>query len=348
MTTARQAYALSVIWLMIIVPCNAQMSKPQKGSGQDEPAAIQPATEIMHEYGPGGKAAIPALLEGLKNKDANIRKNAAFALGEIGPEAESAISELSRVLKKDPDREVRKNAAFALGEIGSPSIGILIKCLGDRDSRVRRNVAAALVRIGYPAVSCLINLLHDNRPVIRKNAAGILGRIGPRAKDAVPTLEKFLNDSDKSFCWTVKQALKKIKHVTVEGLIDCLNDKNTITRSKAAIALGKMGDKAASAIPELIVCLNDQSATVRKNAAFALTKIGEPALPALMEALKSDHYKIRKNAAFSLGEMGNIAEKALPDLAKLLNDKSSSVRWCADAALKKIKGKPAPAIRETP
>ena len=293
--------------------------------------------EIMQKYGSDVKSAIPALLEGLRSKEVSIRRNAAFALGEIGPDSEAAINDLANALRNDPDTEVRRNAAFALGEIGTPSIPVLMKILSSKDSRMRRNVAAALVRIGYPAVPYLIKALQDKNPIIRRNAAGILGRIGPKAKNAIPALEKALNDDDKAFCWTVKQALRKIKQVSVENLIDCLNDKDIIIRRNAVKALGEMGVEAQSAVPALILCLNDEKAEARKNASFALAKIGEPALPALMEALKSKDVRIRRNAAFSLGEMGEKAEKAIPALRLLINDTNKKVRWCADIAIKKIK-----------
>jgi HEAT repeat protein len=70
--------------------------------------------------------------------------------------------------------------------------------------------------------------------------------------------------------------LRKIKQVSVENLIDCLNDKDIIIRRNAVKALREMGVKAQKAIPALILCLNDEKAEVRKNASFALAKIGEP------------------------------------------------------------------------
>ncbi len=335
----RSVFFLISLCCVITAISNAQELQSDTGTGDitAEPRSALSGFEIIQEYGSDVKAAIPALLEGLRSKEVNIRRNAAFALGEIGPEAEPAINDLAKVLIKDPDREVRRNAAFALGEIGFQSTPVLVKALSDRDSRVRRNVAAALVRIGEPAVPFLTAILQDTSPLIRKNAAGILGRIGPKAKDAIPALERALDDEDKAFCWTVKQALRNIKQVTVEDLIACLNDKDIIIRSKAVKTLGEKGVKTRNVISALVFCLNDEKAEVRKNAAFALAEIGEPAVPALIEALESRDFRIRKNAAFSLGEMGELAEEAVPGLEKLLNDTNSKVRWCADNAIKKIK-----------
>ncbi len=318
---------ISFIWFVFFAEVtSAQETVVQNLQGSD----------LAQEYGVDTKSAIPALIEGLSSREVDIRRNAAFALGELGSEAEPAMEVLVRAMRKDPDREVRRNAAFALGETGQVAIPVLVKGLNDSDSGVRRNVAAALVRIGPPAVPTLIKLLHDRKPVIRQNAAGILGRIGPRAREAIPALEQALSDEDKAFCWTVKSALRMIKKVTVEDLIDSLNDKDVIIRSRAAMALGEKKDQAISAVPALISCMNDEKAEVRKNASMALAKIGINALPLLRQALSSPDYRIRKNSAFALGGMGPKAKAAVPDLKKLLHDTNSKVRWCADNAIKKI------------
>jgi len=323
--------------------CRDGLSADGTASGINTPDPDIPLLsdfEIMQKYGSEAASALPALIEGLKSSEVTIRRNAAFALGELGSDAGPAIRYLASALQTDPDMEVRRNAAFALGEIGSQSIPILIQVLGDDDSRVRRNVASALVRIGRPAVASLAAALEGHNPIVRKNAAGILGRIGPAAKEAVPDLEKALHDDDRAFCWTVKQALLKIKTVTVESLVASLDDKNAIVRKNASRALGDMGDKAAVAVPALIRCLDDDKMPVRKNAAFALAKIGLPALDPLAAALKSPRPRIRKNAAFSLGEMGPAAARAVPSIRQLLEDPDKKVRWCADSALQKIRGAP--------
>jgi HEAT repeat protein len=46
-----------------------------------------------------------------------VRRNAAEALGRIGPEAKEAIPELARLVEKDPAESVRKVAREALEKI---------------------------------------------------------------------------------------------------------------------------------------------------------------------------------------------------------------------------------------
>ncbi len=54
----------------------------------------------------------------MKDADAFIRLDAAYALGFIGTEARSAVPHLI-ILLKDQDAAVRNNAAYALGLIGA-------------------------------------------------------------------------------------------------------------------------------------------------------------------------------------------------------------------------------------
>jgi HEAT repeat protein len=59
--------------------------------------------------------AVPALLDALKtDKDADIRGQAAFALGQIGDAR--ALEAITAALK-DANADVRKQAAFALGQL---------------------------------------------------------------------------------------------------------------------------------------------------------------------------------------------------------------------------------------
>jgi HEAT repeat protein len=63
-----------------------------------------------------GSAAVPALIEALKDRDGYVRRNAAGALGIIGRDAKAAVPALNEALN-DKNRDVRESAAWALEEI---------------------------------------------------------------------------------------------------------------------------------------------------------------------------------------------------------------------------------------
>jgi HEAT repeat protein len=64
---------------------------------------------------------VPPLIESLKDKDVSVRREAAEALGEIGPEAEDAVSPLLDLLR-DENEMVQMRAKKALKRI-NPKYG---------------------------------------------------------------------------------------------------------------------------------------------------------------------------------------------------------------------------------
>jgi HEAT repeat protein len=64
------------------------------------------------------KAAVTALTKVLT--DADVRVNAVQALGEIGPDAKSAVDDIKSAMNKKKDRAFNKAATDALKKIESP------------------------------------------------------------------------------------------------------------------------------------------------------------------------------------------------------------------------------------
>ncbi|MBD2388621.1 HEAT repeat domain-containing protein [Cylindrospermum sp. FACHB-282] len=253
------------------------------------------------------KEEISTYTQQLRDKNHQERWNAAMALGRIGPEAESAISELIETLK-DENPLVRMSAANALGKIGLKAqiaIPDLIATLQDQDEEVRQEAATALSRIGSPAVSPLIATLKDNNIDVRLNAISALGKIGVDAKTAVPALMDALKDNNPKIQYKVIAALGQIgpeAQAAITILTTKLNDPNWQVRANTVHALGNIGTLAKSAVPVLLNLLKDEDAVVRQRTTFALGKIG--AVPLLVEALKNDNEAVRQGATYALVEMG--------------------------------------------
>ena len=90
-----------------------------------------------------------ALADMLRSPDQYVRMSAAHTLGEIGPEAGSAVSALVRALK-DKEGRVRGAAAEALGCIGQETrvaVPALKEVLGNDTLDVRQDAAVALCRL---------------------------------------------------------------------------------------------------------------------------------------------------------------------------------------------------------
>jgi HEAT repeat protein len=200
------------------------------------------AARALEDKGPEAKKAIPALIEALQDKDEYVRAAAGRALGKIGPEAEPAIPALMRAIQ-DPVMIVRMGAAIGLGGIGlkaKEAIPALAETLQSQneDHNVKREAAEALGKMGPEAVPALTKALQHNQYFVRRIAARALGEAG--GAGAVPALIKALQDTDRS-----------VRVISVKSL-------------------GRIGSDAEEAIPALTRALEDERYDVRTSATRAL------------------------------------------------------------------------------
>jgi HEAT repeat protein len=94
--------------------------------------------------------------------------------------------------------------------------------------------------------------------------------------------------------------------------------------------VGKLGELAREALPQLAQLLNDADGGVREAAAQAIGQIGPDALPQLVRMLGHPDKYVRRNAVWALGKLGPLARAAVPDLTGALKD--ADPRTAAGAA----------------
>jgi HEAT repeat protein len=293
-----------------------------------------------------GYFALPGLRIALQQKKVEQRVSFIRQIGDLGEAAAPAVSALIEALR-DQDADVRRAAAEALGWIGAPAVPALSEALRDQDKDVRGAAVWALRGIGAPAVPALSAALRDQDWRVRFEAARVLGQMGEVAAPAVPVLIEILRDQDVFVRSTAAGALWNISQnpVGIPILIQALRDQDRYGRSAAARALGQMGD--ATAVPSLIEVLGDQDRYGRSAAARALGRIGDAtAVPALREALRDQNWDVRREAANALGRIGEAAAPAVPALIEALRDESEYVRSEAAEALGEIGEAAVPALRE--
>ncbi len=175
--------------------------------------------EVIRRLGP---AAIPLLVEQLRDEQVSFRRNAADALIDLAPDTESVQPALRRALR-DEDAMVAGDSARALGALGA--------------------------RAG-PSVRALITTLSHADPYVRVYAAEALASIGPRAGIATSDLAGALTDPVPGVRWAAGEALASIgpaAYSAVPQLIDALQDEFLYVRICAAGALGSLGPKALGA-----------------------------------------------------------------------------------------------------
>ena len=136
-------------------------------------SSTSPGKEAKEALGKIGQPAVPALVAALKDEDSDVRRHAAWGLGEV--KDPRAVEPLIAALK-DKDSHVRGAAAWELGMIKDPrAIEPLIAALKDKDSGGRGAAAWALGMIKDPrAIEPLIAALKDEDSDVRNTAAWAL------------------------------------------------------------------------------------------------------------------------------------------------------------------------------
>ncbi len=287
-------------------------------------------------------------------KSTIVRKNAAYALGEIGDvrAAESLITALT-----DEDHEVRECSVDALGKLGDVrAVEPLIAAL--QDSRYRNNrVACALGRLrDQRAVEPLIAVLKTGSRLDSRDVSEALVKHG---SSAVGPLIAMLKGRKHG---VAAETLVKLGTLAVDPLIAVLNDGDARVTISAARILGEIGDSRAA--EPLKRALTDSNADVRKNAAEALNKLnwkpgkdelgiwyyvelrqwdecskyGVNAVKPLLDALQNSDKLSCRAIAKGLGEIGD--PRAVEPLISLLTDPDVETRAVAANALNKIGWQP--------
>jgi HEAT repeat protein len=120
---------------------------PIAGFLRDERPQIRArAVEAMGLFGPKAETAVPGLLRATKAPTAPMRQAAIVSLGQVGKASLPALQESLN----DKDWEVRRWAAIALGQMGEPGRGALPAlqtATKDRDEDVREAAAEAVKKL---------------------------------------------------------------------------------------------------------------------------------------------------------------------------------------------------------
>ena len=190
-----------------------------------DPNHWSPALQTFKHPSPGEQAALalasfgrPAfapLSNQLDSSNAVVRRNAAWAIGELTNmlprERATAVPQLI-ILLGDSDEWVRMAAARALGELRDQrSLPKLVATLADDNWRVRELVVWALSEMkDASVVTTLCNvLLSDTRVEVRRAAAEALGEI--QSAEALPSLKQALNDREPGVSAKAAWAISEIE-----------------------------------------------------------------------------------------------------------------------------------------
>jgi len=245
-------------------------------------------------------------LEQLEALDPSFRRSALNMFeAEIGSgDVEVVVDGLS-----DMDADVRADAAEALGRMGALSSAADLKAaLGDGDGEVRTQAAVALIRLGddslFPQV--VRSLRHDD-PRVVLGAAVVLGRVAD--KRVVPNLVEAFQTTHEEVGAAVAWALGQCQDPACLPWLRAAVDQGFCV-VHVCEAIGRIGD--ASAAPSLLPKVQSDAVNERAYAARALGMLrfdvddagkGD-AVAALQGCLNDDARKVRLCAAIALYELG--------------------------------------------
>lgn len=153
-----------------------------------------------------------------------------------------------------------------------------------------------------------------------------------------------LDDENPSTRHHVTHVLSKIGgHEVVAPLIHALHDADGKVISKAAFGLAQIGDERA--IPELLNLLGHPQRDVETMLMDVLERFGTAAVQPLIERMTDERWQIREQAADILGQINDRA--ALPALIHALRDAVWQVRFAAVTALGHMGGAEVKATLQT-
>ena len=315
-----------------------------------------------------GEKAVPALMAGLMNTNAQVRAEAAEALAEIGPDAKAARPLLVALLKDttrvDPstDQDVRASAKRALANIDVQfAVVSASEGLTDKDEANRDGALGVLLNIGPDALPKLLDVWgskgsdRELRKKVSETVYLILSdldkhnafevemdrptrKIGSALDSYVPVLIRSLSEEDPALRLNAVVVLKHIgpgAKSAVTSLVARLKDSDFVIRFNAAQALGAIGPGASAAISSLIECLgSEKDDEVRSHLAHALGEFrAKDAVPALIKALKNGDGKVCVETALALGAIGADASAGIAPLTARLKDYDEECRTNAVEAL---------------
>ena len=258
-----------------------------KSLKSDDKYVRQAAARGLVELRPDPEIVRPALVAALADDDPAVRGNIVEAIAALG---ERAVPDLVKGLKNPNFRDA---SAAILARIGPPAkqaLPALVAALDDAASTERSSadefhaeVLAAIALIG-PQDAALIKkcmaMLNSEHDRVRRTATYALGKAGPAAKGAVGALRGQLNGDDEMLrivtLWALLQITpddQQVIKAAIPGLTKALEDPRPLVRLEAALALGKIGPKAASAKEALEQLGDDSDEAVRRAAAEALSQI---------------------------------------------------------------------------
>ncbi|HEY2896097.1 MAG TPA: peptidylprolyl isomerase [Gemmatimonadaceae bacterium] len=236
-----------------------------------------------------GTALAPTLRALLADPDTAVASNAAYALGLLADTG--GVAALAHALEAAPF--VAHNAAWALGQVGEPARSALVTALAPatapRDSHVRSDLLLATFRLQPVPVEAVRPWLADSSALVRWSAAYAIAR--PSAAAGVRDLIPLVTDTSGEVRAQVARALShraagdSLAALVRAPLATLAIDPNPHVRINAIRSLATYGAASKSAV---VAGTRDRDPNVRVATAEELGSVLDNTRAAWMSAWKAD------------------------------------------------------------
>ena len=316
------------------------LARPAAGSVQrllsdPDPRVREVAYEAVAAI---GTTDVPALAALLNSSDKEIARRAAEAVALLTEAPADAAGSFARALQSD-DEAVRLAGGngLAVAPPANPTrqtaeglVAAIKKAYPEQAdpqfNRIDGPEAVywrALAKCGKVAVSPTADLLAHTNAVVRMLAARTLPELGPDAKDAVPALDKALNDPFANVALEVACTLTRLgeKGENVAALVKAaLASPERRVAAAAVEAVGRMGPAGRSLVPLAVAQLNSPLPESRYAAVWLVGRMPPTEavayLPALAKLLPDPEAEVRGKVAAVLEALGPAASPVAETVGK--------------------------------
>jgi HEAT repeat protein len=279
---------------------------------------------------------VSPLIELLKNSDADLRMQAALALGE---QHDARATDALIEALNDEDDNVRYHALEALGKLKSDdAVDKLAEIAESKHFFLGFAAIDALIQIGNPrVVPRMAPLLEDG--LLRDPAVNLLGQLGDET--VIAPLTALLNTPNESThliahalatlrdryeekygegSYIADLASREISPTGVQNLLDALesSDNKEELRSIALVLGWIKGAGVDRALTRLMGRVD-----LRDEVIEALVRHGSATLDLLIAQLSAEDLEVRRSAAVALGRIGD--SRATSALVNTLADESLAI-----------------------
>jgi len=318
---------------------------------------------------------VSPLIELLKNRNADLRMQAALALGE--QHDTRAVPALAEALN-DEDTNVRYHAIEALGKLkAADAVDALVEIAESRDFFLTFAALDALTKIGDARIVPRIMPLLDDE-LLSMPAVNLLGQLGDESTvapltallntptgpaeavaNALATLSDRYEKQYGEARYIAELTSREISPTGVQNLLDTLDAPGKQDYRSIALVLGWVkGAGVDRALTRLMGRVD-----LRDEIVEALVRHGSATAGLLISQLQAEDLEVRRSAVVALGRIGDASAtsalvntlddkvlaidaahalgeigdpQAVDGLLKLIGDEDSSIRQAAVAALNSI------------